>query len=465
MTSMHARKALLADGWAEQVRFRIANGRIGSIEKGAAPNNNDTCVGIVIPGLCNAHSHAFQRALTGHTEERGPGGTDNFWTWRSRMYRLAALIDANALTAIARQLYSEMLSSGYTSVAEFHYLHRQPGDPPDASDDAMFDALVTAADDSGIRLTYVPVLYERAGFDQPEPDADQRRFATSLKQFEEHYSRARDAAAGRFTVGIGAHSLRAVGGKSLARIAELSRRDGVPMHIHVAEQQREVEQCLASLQKRPVEWLLQEFGVDERWCLVHATHMDADECEALGRSGAVVCLCPSTEANLGDGLFPLEKYLEADGRIAIGSDSHVSINPFEELRWLEYGQRLLARKRNVAAINDRHTGRSLFDRAVAGGALAGGQPGGQLRKGAHADLVVLDDDSPMLLGHDSESLLDALVFSGFTLPVDRVMTHGEWRVTDGRHVARERALAQYARVVEALYGERSRDIADQAAAP
>ena len=463
MTTIHARKALLADGWAEQVRLTIRHGRIGSIAKDRRAGKDDTAVGIVIPGLCNAHSHAFQRALAGHTEERGPGSRDNFWTWRSRMYRLAALIDADALTAIARQLYTEMLGSGYTSVAEFHYLHRQPGDAPDARDDAMYDALVSAAEDSGIRLTYVPVLYERAGFDRPEPDADQRRFATTLKQFEDHYVRARKKAAGRFTVGIGAHSLRAVSGKSLIRIVELARRDEVPMHIHIGEQQREVDQCLASLKARPVRWLMNAFDIDDRWCLVHATHIDAEECSALGRSGAVVCLCPSTEANLGDGLFPLEKFLEADGRIAIGSDSHVSINPFEELRWLEYGQRLVSQKRNVAAIHDRHTGRSLFDRAVAGGALASGQAGGQLEKGAHADLVVLDDDSPMLLGHDAQSLLDALVFSGFTLPIDRVMTHGEWRVVDGRHVAREHTLAEYAAVVGRLYGKRARDRVDEAA--
>jgi formimidoylglutamate deiminase len=191
--------------------------------------------------------------------------------------------------------------------------------------------------------------------------------------------------------------------------------------------------------------------------------VDPDECEALGRSGAVVCLCPSTEANLGDGLFPLEKYLEAGGCIAIGSDSHVSINPFEELRWLEYGQRLIAQKRNVAAINDRHTGRSLFERAAAGGTRAAGQPGrGQLQKGADADLVVLDDDNPMLLGHDAQSLLDALVFSGFTLPIDRVMTHGEWRVLNGRHNARAHALTEYARVVRELYGERTRKRMDEA---
>jgi formimidoylglutamate deiminase len=318
----------------------------------------------------------------------------------------------------------------------------------------MFDALVTAARDSGIRLTYVPVLYERAGFDQPEPDADQRRFATTLREFEQHYARARKAATAGVSVGIGAHSLRAVSPPSLARVARIASADGVPMHMHVAEQQREVDQSLAALQKRPVRWLLDQFEVDEHWCLVHATHMDAEECARLAGSGAVVCVCPSTEANLGDGLFPLEQYLESDGRIAIGSDSHVSINPFEELRWLEYGQRLAAQKRNVAAIRERHTGRSLFERAVAGGALAGGRSHGQLKKGADADLVVLDDDSPMLLGHDARSLLDALVFSGFTLPIDRVMTQGEWRVVDGRHLGRDHARAEYARVIAGLYGNR-----------
>ena len=452
MITIHARKALLADGWAERVRLSVAGGVIDSVERDADAERGDVAAGIVIPGLCNAHSHAFQRALAGHTEERAPGNRDNFWSWRSRMYRLAARIDAEALTAVARQVYSEMLSSGYTSVAEFHYLHREPARSggQDAPGNAMRDALVTAARESGIRLTYVPVLYERAGFEQPEPDADQRRFATSLPEFEEHYLEAREAADG-YTVGIGAHSLRAVTAESLGRIAAISRRDGVPMHIHVAEQQREVDQCLAVLKSRPVRWLLREFEVDEQWCFVHATHMDAEECESLARSGAVACLCPSTEANLGDGLFPLEKYLEAGGRIAIGSDSHVSINPFEELRWLEYGQRLFAQKRNVAAIKDPHTGRSLFERAVAGGALAAGRSGGFLHKGAHADLVVLDDDSPMLLGHDSQSLLDALVFSGFTLPIDRVMTDGEWRVAEGRHLERERTRAEYAHVIGRLY--------------
>lgn len=448
MSSIFARLALLADGWAENVRLEVEDGRLGILRADTKARDSDTPAGIVIPGLANAHSHAFQRALAGHTEQRSPAGKDNFWTWRSRMYRLAGRIDAARLTAIARQAYTEMLESGYTSVAEFHYLHREPGGGQ--SDDAMLHAIVAAAQDSGIRLTYVPVLYERAGFDQPQPSAEQRHFASSLDGFLAHYERARQMAADRVAVGIGAHSLRAVLPASLDEIARIAERDGVPLHIHIAEQQREVDQCVDVHGMRPVRWLMTNHALNEQWCLVHATHMDVEETVALARTGAVVCLCPSTEANLGDGLFPLQRWLENDGRIAIGSDSHVSINPFEELRWLEYGQRLAAQQRNVAAIRQKHTGRNLFELAAAGGALATGQPPGTLQKGALADLVVLDDDSPMLVGHSRESLLDALVFSGFTLPIDRVMVHGEWQVVEGRHHSAGAAREQYASVVKAL---------------
>jgi formimidoylglutamate deiminase len=449
MPSILARKALLAGGWAEGVRLRIVDGRIASIETGAHNADGDVVAAIVIPGITNAHSHAFQRALAGRTEERAPEAKDNFWTWRSRMYRLAGRIDAEAMTAVARQLYIEMLCAGYTGVAEFHYLHREtPARPPS---DAMFDALVTAANESGIRLTYVPVLYERAGFDEPRPNAEQRRFATTLDEFEAHYRSAQEAAAGAFVVGVGAHSLRAVTADSLRRVASWSQADGVPMHLHIAEQQREVEQCVAALGARPVRWLTEHFDLDKRWCLVHATHIDDAEAGALAGSGAVVCLCPSTEGNLGDGLFPLRNYLQSGGRIAIGSDSHVSVNPFEELRWLEYGQRLASQSRNVAALHDGHTGRSLFQLALAGGSLAGGHARAGLAAGAHADLVVLDDQSPALAGHEADTLLDALVFSGLPLPIDKVMVHGEWRVLNGRHVDAERAASDYARAIRELY--------------
>ncbi len=450
MHSIFARKALLADGWSAGVRLHVADGLVAAVEPASAPAEGDIEAGIVIPGVVNAHSHAFQRALVGRTEQRAPASRDNFWTWRSRMYALAQRIDAGALAAIARQAYCEMLSAGYTGVVEFHYLHSESAES--GPGEAMLQALATAADDSGIRLTYVPVLYERAGFDQPEPNPEQRRFVTTLKQFEAHYRAARKAAGSRFTVGIGVHSLRAAPAESLAHVAALAEADGVPMHLHIAEQQREVDQCLVALDARPVRWLMQHFELDERWCLVHATHLDDEEIVALAESGAVACLCPSTEANLGDGLFPLERYLERGGRIAIGSDSHVTINPFEELRWLEYGQRLISQSRNVAPGRHSHTGRTLFELAVAGGALASGLPGdGELRTGACADLIVLDDDSPMLAGHEPESLLDALVFSGFTLPIDRVMARGEWCVIDGRHVQADKAKRDYLRTVGRLY--------------
>jgi formimidoylglutamate deiminase len=249
------------------------------------------------------------------------------------------------------------------------------------------------------------------------------------------------------TVGIGAHSLRAVSKDSLTEIAKVAARDGVPLHLHIAEQQREVEQCLGVHGRRPVRWLFENFKVTERWCLVHATHVDADEVTAMADSGAVVCLCPSTEANLGDGLFPLAPFLEQRGRIAIGSDSHISINPFEELRWLEYGQRLVAEQRNIAAIGMRNTGRSLFERAAAGGAAASGVASGLLKAGHAADLLLLDDDDPMLAGHAAQTMLDALVFSGFSLPLERVMVNGVWQVENGHHLNRDTARSEYRRVV------------------
>ena len=448
MTTIFAKLALLEDGWASDVRFVLADGCIAALEAGGRADVADEHAAIVIPGLVNAHSHAFQRMLAGHTEERGPRDRDNFWTWRSRMYALAGQISAERLHVIARQAYTEMVATGFTSVAEFHYLHRQPG--ADVPGDEMAAALVAAARDSGIRLTYVPVHYERAGFMEPAPTKNQEQFAQSCDDFLAHYARQRANATDDTNVALGVHSLRAVTADSVRQIAAVAARDGVPMHVHVAEQQREVDQCLAAYGARPVAWLAEHFELDANWCLVHATHIDDQEIAAIAKSGAVVCLCPSTEANLGDGLFPLAAYLEQGGRIAIGSDSHVSINPFEELRWLEYGQRLISQSRKVAAIRRQQTGRNLFELALTGGALASAKAGSHLAVGAVADLVVLDDDSPMLAGHSTRSLLDALVFSGFTLPIDKVMVGGRWYVEDGRHVGGEAARQAFAEVAADL---------------
>lgn len=450
MTTLFARKALLTGGWTNDVRLTLDGGYITSIETGTVRSGDDE-LGCVIPGLCNAHSHAFQRALAGHTEQRSPAGRDNFWTWRERMYELAGRVSAAALTAIARQAYCEMLRSGYTSVAEFHYLHRDPTNAD--SGDSMFDAIAAAARDSGIRLTYIPVHYERGGFEDPEPTSRQSTFATSAEEFLRHFERVTQMSTQTISIGIGAHSLRAVSQGSLEKIAEVAAT-GVPMHIHVAEQQREVEQCFTSYGRRPVRWLLENFSVGDNWSFVHATHMDRDETVSLANSGAVAVLCPSTEANLGDGLFPLHEYLANDGRIAIGSDSHISINPFEELRWLEYGQRLASHSRNVASLRDSHVGSELFSRALEGGALAAGQAASGIAEGAPADLVVLCDDDPMLAGHDDSSRLDALVFSGYPVPIERVMVNGAWRVTDAVHVDRDRARAEFITTLDSL-GARS----------
>ncbi len=314
----------------------------------------------------------------------------------------------------------------------------------------MLDAIVKAAKISGIRLHYVPVLYERAGFNDPEPDDEQRNFTMTLDAFLAHHEAAAEICDELTSLGIGAHSLRAVSRDSLTEIARIAAQNAIPMHLHIAEQQREVDQCMFAYERRPVRWLLENYDVTKGWCLVHATHMDFDETTALAKSGAVVALCPSTEANLGDGLFPLHDFLKEGGRIAIGSDSHVSVNPFEELRWLEYGQRLASQSRNVVSFRDSHVGRELFARALEGGALAGAQTTVGLEKGAPADLVVLSDDDPMLAGHDDESRLDALVFSGYPLPVERVMVHGNWRVVDARHVERDSARAGYAGALQAL---------------
>ena len=449
MTRILARRAFLNNGWAEDVLLSIRDGEIVEVSASVpSPPAGALTAGIVIPGLTNAHSHAFQRALAGRTEHRSGAGRDSFWTWRERMYELTGRLDAGNLAAVARQAYTEMLAAGYTSVVEFHYLFRDETGSGDG--DAMFGALCRAARDSGIRLIYLPVLYERAGFDRPAPEARQRRFAMDVESFLAHHERAAGAASGRVTVGIGAHSLRAVSEASLRQVADRAAASGAPLHLHIAEQRRELVDCLRACGVRPVRWLLDRFDVGERWCLVHATHVNDGETHDLAASGAVVCLCPSTEGNLGDGLFPLERFLRAGGRMAIGSDSQATINPFEELRWLEYGQRLVSESRNVASIEDAHVGRELFRRALAGGAQAAGASRSGLAPGAPADLVVLDGEDPMLAGHGPATLLDALLFSGYRVPIERVMVHGEWKVMDGQHVDRTRAARDFAAALTEL---------------
>jgi len=449
MQSLHARYALLPGGWAADVRLQVTNGRFAAVDTGVPAAETDERLGIVIPGLVNAHSHAFQRLLVGHAEQPAPDGEDNFWGWRERMYRLAENIEPDMLYAIACQLFCEMLTSGYTSVVEFHYLHNGPGAVCEGDD--MSRAVMHAAGDSGIRLLHVPILYERAGFQSAQPNQRQALFTRPVEELLRLYEDLQQFSSAHVSLGLGVHSLRAVSPESIDVIAQRARADDVPLHIHVAEQQREVDECIAATGARPVQWLLDNHDIDHRWCLVHATHMDEEETRELARTGAVVCLCPSTEANLGDGIFPLPQYIGAGGRIAVGSDSQVTVNPFEELRWLEYVQRLQMTRRNIIRSEEHpHTGDFLYRLALDGGSHALGRSSGALVMDHLADLLVLDDSHPLMVGHNQHSYLDALVFGGFSTPISRVMVNGQWLVANGEHRSAEKTRENFIAAVERL---------------
>lgn len=427
--------ALLPGGWARDVRVGIAQGVIVSVETDR-PSEGERVAGVALPGMINAHSHAFQRAFAGLAERRS-AGEDSFWTWRDAMYRAAALLTPETMHAIATQLYGEMLAAGYTHVCEFHYVHHQPDGRLYAPAAAMAQALVAAARDAGIGLTLLPVLYQTSGFGGRPPREDQCRFLNTVGQL---FEIIQTCGAGR--VGLALHSLRAVPPEALR---EAVNRIGpeAPIHIHVAEQVGEVEDCIAWSGRRPVEWLLDEMPVDARWTLVHATHLTEEETDRIARFGATVALCPTTEANLGDGLFPLPRYLAQGGRIAIGSDSHISVDPLEELRWLDYGQRLTTLRRSLSATPDRpHPGAELWRRALEGGSAAAGRKVG-IAVGASADLAIVDPEHPALLAEPGDSLLDTLVFhGGARTAIRRVMAQGRWTVANPAHAT---AFAEAAR--------------------
>ena len=404
----------------------------------------------VLPGMPNLHSHAFQRAMAGLAERKGRAD-DSFWSWRETMYAFAAAIGPDELRAIATQLYVEMLKAGYTQVCEFHYLHHQPDGTPYAQPEAMSLALIEAARDAGIALTLLPVLYISGGFDGRALTARQRRFGHTVDGYLHLLETLRRHESEDVRVGIALHSLRAVPERAMREVLASDAASTCPIHIHIAEQIGEVQDCLATRGARPVEWLFDHAEVDARWCLVHATHLTAVETARIARSGAVAGLCPTTEANLGDGLFPLADYLDAGGTLGIGSDSHISISPVEELRWLEYGQRLHTRHRNIAARHEGDSvGETLWRATLHGGARASGLPVGELRKGARADLIVLDESSPLLAARDTRSVLDSFLFAGNTPLVRDVMVAGRWLVRDFRHHDEERIAARYRDAVTAL---------------
>jgi formimidoylglutamate deiminase len=369
--------------------------------------------GPVLPGLVNAHSHAFQRAFAGLAERR-EGTHDDFWSWRDRMYGVALRITPDELQAVATTLYREMRAGGYTHVCEFHYLHHAPDGAPYPERCAMARALAQAAQQAGIGLTLLPVLYERAGFTQPQLRADQRRFATTVDEVISMRDEIRSWRMSGVDAGVAVHSLRAARGESIAALAQRCADDPGPVHVHIAEQTGEVEDCLSATGRRPIEWLCANVPLDARWHLVHATHATPQEIEAVARSGAGVVVCPTTEANLGDGLFDLPRWLAAGVPLSIGSDSHVSRHWPRELQLLEYGQRLVQRRRNVAASpesGEPSTAERLFQAMLLGGAAAACQTRAGLIPGARADAVILDCTVDALAGVPLDGLLDALVFA------------------------------------------------------
>lgn len=414
--------ALLPDGWARNVRIGLQDGTVVSVEPDAQPGGEHVA-GVGLPGMINAHSHAFQRVFAGLAERRG-AGQDSFWTWRDAMYRAAAELSPETVRAIAAQLYAEMLAAGYTHVCEFHYVHHRSDGRAYAPASAMAQALIAAASDAGIGLTLLPVLYQTSGFGGRPARDDQRRFVNTV---EDLFRIIDEARAPDIQVGLALHSLRAVPPDALREAVAMIGPDA-PIHIHISEQQAEVDDCFAWSGRRPVEWLLDEAPVNARWTLVHATHLTQTETTRLASSGATVALCPTTEANLGDGIFPFPDYLAAGGRFAIGSDSHISVDPLEELRWLEYGQRLITHRRSLATSEeDPHPGAGLWRRALDGGASAAGCDVGRIAAGARADLIVFNSDHPALLAEPGDALLDTLVFhGGARAAVSQVMAGGKW---------------------------------------
>ncbi len=452
--------ALLPQGWVENAAVSVSDaGIVTQIGLEAAPPGAERIAGIAVPGMPNAHSHAFQRAMAGATEYR-LSARDSFWTWRQAMYALANRIEPEELEIVAAQLFIEMLKAGYTSVAEFHYLHRRANATPYLGTNDLWSAIASAASTAGIGLTLLPTLYQTSDFGGRPLKREQARFALETEEFlraigERVLAERRDGATARGSIRTGAafHSLRAVGYESL-REAALRLRDidpALPVHIHVAEQLREVRACKRETGRRPIELLLESGLMTPHWCLVHATHATPAELEGIAGRAATVCVSISTEANLGDGFFDARRFLNADGRLCIGSDSQATVCPAEELRWLEYQQRLRRKRRGALATSaDPHVGTRLWRDAAIHGAQAIGQAVGQIAVGRRADWLVLDRAHSSMAGSTVETALDHLLFAGASAAIRDVMVAGRWVVKDYRHAAEAELRPRFASLMSRL---------------
>lgn len=448
MTAIFAEQAFLSDGWRKNVRLAVANGALISIEADAFIQPGDERHAIIVPGMPNLHSHAFQRGMAGLAETRGPGA-DSFWSWREVMYRFALSMTPEDVEAVAAQLYVEMVEAGFSRVGEFHYLHHDRDGRPYANIAEMAERIAAAAKATGIGLTLLPVFYAHSGFGGGAPNEGQRRFINDLNGFSRLLEKSKQAVAGldHAVVGVAPHSLRAATPEELSVVAGLAPE--APVHIHIAEQVKEVEDCVVWSGKRPVEWLLENQAVDHRWCLIHATHMTDDETIAMAKSGAIAGLCPITEANLGDGTFSAPLFSSHGGRYGVGSDSNVLIGVADELRQLEYSQRIFHRARNVLAAPGQSNGENLFTQSLKGGNVALGVEAAGLAVGAPADFVSLDANHPSLAGKSGNAILDTWIFAGGTR-VDCAWVHGRKLVENGRHFAREPIAERFRTVMMRL---------------
>jgi formimidoylglutamate deiminase len=438
--------ALLPDGWVKGVRATVEDGRFSYIAQ-ADRQPEDQVHAVAIAGLCNVHCHAFQRGMSGLAERAGPNN-DDFWSWREVMYRFLDRMTPDDVKVIATLAYAEMLESGYTHVGEFHYVHNAPDGRAYADPAEMAVQIAAAANESGIGLTLLPVFYAHADFDGAPPKATQRRFITNLESFARLFDAITAMAPAECKVGIAPHSLRAVTPSELAAI--LSLCPSGPVHMHAAEQVKEVSDSIAYLGARPVEWLLANADVNSRWCLVHATHLTDKECDDLAHSGAVAALCPVTEANLGDGIFNAKRYLDAGGRFGTGTDSNILIDAASELRALEYSQRIQHLSRNVLARSDcASVGGRLFRAADVGGRQALHQANG-MTVGAHADFITFDTAHPALVGRSDDAVLDSWIFAGGPQVIDGVWHRGRQQVVRGRHVRRDAIRTAYAKTISKL---------------
>jgi len=446
--------ALLPEGWAEEVLVVTdAAGRIEAVHPGATDPSAQREIGIGIPGLPNLHSHAFQRGMAGLSEHAG-SAEDSFWTWREVMYRFLARLTPDDVEAIATLAYAEMLEAGFTRVGEFHYLHHDADGRHHADIAEMAVRIAAAASATGINLTLLPCFYAHGEVGGGAPDPGQRRFLSDRDSYAALVAGSRRAIAGLpgARLGIAPHSLRAATAGEIRDVMSLAAPDE-PLHIHVSEQVKEVEACEAILGRPPIAALDEAVGLSPRWCLIHATHGTSDELRRVAASGAVVGLCPITESNLGDGIFPARGFTGQGGRFGVGTDSNILISAPEELRVLEYAQRLIERRRNVLAPRGASTARTLWEAALAGGTQALGAGPAGLVPGAWLDLVVLDPHHPALAARQGDRWLDALLFAAPHAPIRSVIVRGQAVVTDGVHPLRAQAEARVGRILARILGD------------